>query len=551
MGFARRCRALAARLGHAALASILLGAAAPVLAAEAALPTFAELEAAGAVIGRIQVTVRDIFDTEDPREDHALFRLANRLHIQTRSGVIERALLFKRGERLSVRLLDETERLLRGKRYLYDVQFRVLAVQGGVVDIEVLTRDTWTLDLGASVGRAGGANSASLAIKEYNLLGTGLTLSAGRFRNVDRSGTEFEVTDPSVMGGRVAFGLGHASNSDGRRDSFTLGQPFYALDTRWSAGVSALRDDRIDPVYVAGQIDSQYRHRSEQAELYGGWSAGLVDGWVRRWTGGLRLQDERFAREPGLKPPAGLPADARLVTPFVRFELIEDRFERELNRNLIGRPEFFALGLQASVELGQASTRLGSTRNATLYAASVAKGFELDEDTTWLVGARLWGQWSEGRVRGQHQSLQTQLYRRQSPRWLFYAGLAADSILHPDPLDRLQLGGDNGLRGYPLRYQGGTRRALLTLEERFYTDLYLWRLFRVGGAAFIDVGRAWGGAEPPTAQAGWLGDAGLGLRIVSARSAFSNVLHVDLAMPFNPGSDVRRLQLIVKTRTTF
>ena len=141
--------------------------------------------------------------------------------------------------------------------------------------------------------------------------------------------------------------------------------------------------------------------------------------------------------------------------------------------------------------------------------------------------------------------------RRQSPRWLFYAGLAADSILHPDPLDRLQLGGDNGLRGYPLRYQGGTRRALLTLEERFYTDLYLWRLFRVGGAAFIDVGRAWGGAEPPTAQAGWLGDAGLGLRIVSARSAFSNVLHVDLAMPFNPGSDVRRLQLIVKTRTTF
>lgn len=32
------------------------------------------------------------------------------------------------------------------------------------------------------------------------------------------------------------------------------------------------------------------------------------------------------------------------------------------------------------------------------------------------------------------------------------------------------LGGDNGLRGYPLRYQVGTTNALITLEERFYSS---------------------------------------------------------------------------------
>ena len=61
-------------------------------------PTFAELEAAGARVGEIRIHARQIFDTEDPTEDKLLFRWANALHILTRKGVIERALLFKTGE---------------------------------------------------------------------------------------------------------------------------------------------------------------------------------------------------------------------------------------------------------------------------------------------------------------------------------------------------------------------------------------------------------------------------------------------------------------------
>ena len=41
-----------------------------------------------------------------------------------------------------------------------------------------------------------------------------------------------------------------------------------------------------------------------------------------------------------------------------------------------------------------------------------------------------------------------------------------------DPDMQLLIGGDNGLRGYPLRYEAGTSRALLTVEQRFYTDWY-------------------------------------------------------------------------------
>ena len=75
------------------------------------LPSFAELEAAGARIGEIRILNLDIFDLQDPQEDNALFRLANKLHIKTRPGVIERQLLFKSGDRFSQRVMDETERV--------------------------------------------------------------------------------------------------------------------------------------------------------------------------------------------------------------------------------------------------------------------------------------------------------------------------------------------------------------------------------------------------------------------------------------------------------
>src|SRR3954465_12700040 len=95
----------------------------------ATTPSFEELEAAQARIGEVRVRTGDVFDTEDPKESGMLFRWANALHYQTRTSVIENALLFKRGDRVSVAVIEETERLLRAERYLYDVQIRPLAYQ--------------------------------------------------------------------------------------------------------------------------------------------------------------------------------------------------------------------------------------------------------------------------------------------------------------------------------------------------------------------------------------------------------------------------------------
>jgi outer membrane protein assembly factor BamA len=512
---------------------------------------FAELEAAGARIGEVRVRTGEIFDTDDPKEDQLLFRWANALHIRTQTEVIERALLFKSGDPVSVAVIEETERLLRRGRYLYDVQIRPLAYRNGIVDIEVHTRDTWSLDPGFSAGRSGGVNSTGIRLKEYNLFGTGMSLSFGRSKSVDRSSNEFQFSNDRAFGTWTAVNLSVAQNSDGRRDAVSLVRPFYALDTRWSAGATASRDDRIEAIYNAGTVVSEYRQRQKKAEVFGGWSRGRVDGWVQRYSLGVGLIDNAFEAEPGRVAPTTLPEDEHLVAPFFRYELIEDRFERLQNRNLIARPEFFALGLASTVSLGWASTALGSSRDTLLYSGTISRGFQPAPEHTLVASAAISGQYAKGQVRRQHLGVQARYYLPQGKRWLFYAGASGDMLTNPDPNDTLLLGGDSGLRGYPLRYQSGHRRALFTVEERVFTDLYVWRLFRIGGAAFFDVGRAWGGDNVNTANPGWLGNAGVGLRIVSARAAFSNVLHVDVAFPLNATDDVKKVQLLVKTKLSF
>lgn len=515
------------------------------------VPSWAELEALGAKVGQIRVLNQNIFDTEDPEEDNWLFRWANKLHIETQASVIEQALLFKTGQPLSVRLLEETERVLRRRGYLYDVQFRAAAFHDGVVDIEVTTRDTWTLELGLSASRTGGANASAIGISEHNLLGTGVSVSLSRSNNVDRSSNEFLVANDRAFGTWTALSYSHAKNSDGRRDAATLIRPFYELDARWAAGARASKDNRIDAVYNAGNVVSEYRHRQDQGEVFGGLSPGLVGGWVQRYSLGLSYQDDVYANEPGRVAPAQLPMDEKLVAPFVRLEWIEDRFDRQMNRNLIGQPEFFALGLATTVQLGRATTGLGSSRDSWLYSGSVSRGFEPAPEHTLISSAAFSGQYADDQVQRQRLGAQAQYYLHQNKRWLFFASASADTLTSPDPSEALLLGGENGLRGYPLRYQSGKRRALFTAEERFYTDLYVWQLFRIGGAAFFDVGRAWGGDNVNVVNPGWLRDVGFGLRIVSARSAFRNVIHVDIAFPIDATADIKKVQFLVKTKATF
>src|SRR5258706_14447237 len=200
--------------GCAALACWLGPASAQEPSSAGKIPSFAELEATGAVIGEVRIDNGNIFDPANEKENGILYRAANAIHIRTRAAVVRRQLLFKPGERVSVRLIEETERLMRSNRIFYDVSIVPVGYRDGVVDIEVRTHDTWTLEPGASASRAGGTNKTGFTLRDTNFLGTGVLLGVNRFTDADRSGTQYQVSLPHAFDGWTAVDYSHAALSD-------------------------------------------------------------------------------------------------------------------------------------------------------------------------------------------------------------------------------------------------------------------------------------------------------------------------------------------------
>lgn len=196
---------------------------------------------------------------------------------------------------------------------------------------------------------------------------------------------------------------------------------------------------------------------------------------------------------------------------------------------------------------------MGENPGQAVVSARYRDGVRLGERNLLLVAADLGGRFGGGGTEDLLASVTLREYFRDFDNGRLLVSLRAE-MAHALSFDRqLLLGGDNGLRGYPLRYQQGDRALLLSVEQRLYFDRELFHLFRVGAAAFFDVGRAWFGdrADAVGRQLGTLRDLGVGLRLGSSRSARAGMVHLDIAMPLDGPSDVAHLQWLVSTSETF
>jgi hypothetical protein len=515
------------------------------------LPADAELEAQGARIGAIHFNSRDLFDLEGHDQNTVLSRIGNRLHFQTRIATLEDQLLFRSGDPYRVHLLEESARILRDTRYLRDALIRPVAFHDGVVDIEVTTQDVWSFSPGISFGRKGGANSSGLEFEELNFLGTGTHFGAGYKSGIDRDLKYLEYSDRQLGSTWWALSTAYSDNSDGRLGKLALEQPFYCLCSRRAAGLTLLDDVRVDSRYDAGEIVDRFATQEQRGTIYWGRSAGLVNGWARRFTTGLTFDQQAFSAAPGFDAPLLLPADRRLVYPWIGGEWVEDAFATGRNRDQIEKIEDYSLGWRARAQLGFASSGLGSDRDAVMLSAGVAKGLPLSERQSAFFGVDAAGRLEDGAIAGGLLQADARYYFRQSPRRLFFMNLSAAAAANPDQDQQILLGGDSGLRGYPLRYRAGTGRWLFTAEQRLFSDWYPLQLFNVGGAVFYDMGGSWGRDPLGTASPGLLRDIGFGLRLGSARSARGNVLHIDVAFPLDGDPGARGVQYLIETKKSF
>ncbi|HYB53625.1 MAG TPA: hypothetical protein VEG84_07155 [Thermoanaerobaculia bacterium] len=483
-------------------------------------------------IGEIRIQCLDVFTSEE--EEHGfLYRAADALHVETQTAVIRRFLLFREGETYDANLLAQTERNLRRLSFLRSASVRAGEPHDGVVDVDVETKDAWTTEFQAHLGRGGGETTWAAGIAESNVAGLGKQVGVTYDEEVQRTNRLFEYRDPALFGSTWSGGLLYADNSDGRERRVDVQRPFYSLLDTLSGGALWDHHELEDRIYAGGVVSSEYAQDHEEARLAAALAVLPGDLRARRLTLGIDFFRDDFQNVEA-RPDDVLPASRNFRYVFVGWEDVSSDFVTENFVDRGERLEDFNLGTRAAAQFGVSPKAFGADSTSLAVAGELSRGWRLGPES--FVSAR-----ADFRTRLDGGVEDAILTGSATLVWRHVGGtLPQTTIIRLEGdrgwnLDRdvqFFADGEHGLRGYRLYAFEGNRRVVLNVEHRVFTGFEILQLLTLGGAAFVDTGTAVP-PDTPLRFSSLRTDAGVGLRVGIARAASNTVLRLDCAYAFN------------------
>ncbi len=480
----------------------------------------------GLRIGKITIEPIDVFSSGEAQRG-ALYRLADRLHIQTRRAVIAKFLLFREGDPYVPERLQETERNLRGLSFMKSASVTASAPHDGVVDVLVVTQDAWSIEPGTQAGSRGGTKTYGATLADSNFLGLGKDLEIGWNKSINRRSVLFNFNDPAFFAPYLRAHLGYAHNSDGYARQFSAARPFFAFATPWAADAffDAYRQD--DRFYGNGQEVARFQQTFRSIGASYGRAMHPNDDRADRITAGFRLIDDDF----GLIPDhPGFVASREFRYLFVRYDNLQNDF---LKMNFVDkdlRYEDFNLGRTYSIEAAVSPPVLGIPNTTEFVRASAGKGIRTGDQSFILssisASARL-QPFANGIananvffvVRGGEKYPRT-----------FVGRVNFSSGWRLDPEVQFFADGLTGLRGYRAYSFEGSRAIVINVEERLYLGHEIFQLASPGVVAFADAGNATNGGISQLFALKT--DVGVGIRIGLPRTP-RNLLRIDFSYALN------------------
>ena len=189
--------------------------------------------------------------------------------------------------------------------------------------------------------------------------------------------------------------------------------------------MQAYDDERISPLYQLGEKTAEYGHERRYFSAFGGWSAGLSDGWVRRFTAGAVYDDNQFA--DSLDPALALatPDDRKFVYPYMGIEILQDQYEKTTNRDQIDKTEDFLTGTRFTASLGWSDESFGADRDALLYSLGASRSFGDISKSALLVSADASGRLESGDTVNALTNVSARYYRQLSEKQTVFATFLA------------------------------------------------------------------------------------------------------------------------------
>ncbi len=487
-------------------------------------------------IGTIRVQSLDVYSPAEELRG-GFYRLTDKLHIETRPSLIRGFLLFKEGDPYIPERLEETERNLRALSFLKSAKVTAEAPHDGVVDVTVVTQDSWSLEPASDAGMKGGVSTFGVSLTDTNLLGWGRQLGLSYDKGVTRNRAAIDYRDPALPFPYWHTRLTWAQNSDGFERTAGVIKPFYSFTTPSAFTFFFTNLRQHDTLYEAGRVSEIFAQHHQEAIASYGVALAPNDYTANRLTFGYHLLFDSFG-DTHRNPYDFLPGDRKFHYLFTRFDRIDNDFVTMdyVDRDM--RLQDFNLGEQFSTELALSPRSFGSPSTTGLVRVSEARGILLRPGSFVLPQAGFETRLDHGLQNGIVFAGAKYVHRFDTDRPQTLVGrIVVNSGWRLDHDVQFFADGGNGLRGYRLHSFAGSRNIIMNLEDRLYLGRELLQLVSPGVVAFVDSGNATYGGFARLMRLKT--DIGIGLRLGLPRTP-KNSLRFDVALPLNRDAFGRR-----------
>lgn len=474
-------------------------------------------------IREIRIDIAPIY-TEEQAKDSSWKSFTNRHNTPTRHSVIHTEILFEEGDVLDQELLDASERSLRRFKFLHGADIVVVPVDDKTVDVEIHTKEVWTLEPGVNVDGGGGLSTVSLHLIQFNLFGGGKKLFAEAIHESDVGTTmKYGYSDYQLFNTRW---VGNTTYKSGPLIDAFFAQarmPLYSPDSIWSYGGSAYKADEIARLFEDGEESS--RHGKDQVRMSGFATRSFGQRFKKtNLKIGLKYVDIDYS-ELGSETTTPPPPDQSNLTPTIGLSTGQTKWVQNTYIDKMGITEDDWVGFRYGGKIGYGIPLDDSIElwDVTTYAfknmafahqqrlnLNVAVTSEVVRNTFLSVGAKYYKNFS-----------------RHTLAMRFKTNIGYDL----DSSRQFQLGADSGLRGYPARQFTGEKLMLLNIEDRqFWGDLSVGPKFALGSVVFVDAGNVWKDDQDiDLADLNW--SAGVGLRLGMSNMPKQPILRIDVGWP--------------------
>jgi hypothetical protein len=250
---------------------------------------------------------KSIYDTTKSFKN-TVTKIANKLHKDTRFGVIRDNLFFRENRPLNPYRLADNERYLRDLDFILDSKIRVIPIRGtkDSVDIEVITRDVFSLGIR---GRVRGIDRFTVGVYDANLMGLGQRVQGEFLFEKDREplvGKEFRYTKSSLGGSLVNVSLGYTELDNARSSGQENEYAFYLRFSRplvspYSRFAGEIEFSRNWSRNVFKAPDSLFlRYSYDVQDYWIGYNIGIGNNMNDRSRHfvAIRYNQQHFSRQP-------------------------------------------------------------------------------------------------------------------------------------------------------------------------------------------------------------------------------------------------------------